>query len=404
MNAGLRWYLTSTAFYLVPGGIQQVLFPWLVAVYLHESPLRVGIAQMAGQLPMLFLLLWGGLIGDRVDQRRLLIGLQFLMVFPSLLMALIVGADYLVFELLLAWAILGGTLAAFVQPARDALLNRVAGTDIQRVVMLATGVQFGIQIFGFALGSLADKVGPLALLLGQAGFMMAAVIATIRLPIAPYQPQEPVTKRSAFKDIAEGLSIAWQSEAIRPAIILTFAVGLFFAGAYMVILPLMVRDIYHGGAVGIAGAFAANMLGTCTVIILLIRFGGIERPGRALIVVGFISSCILSILRFELPEWGFYTTLYFWGMCGGVSMTMARAIVQESSPASHRARIMSVYSLGMMGGMPIGSFVLGWCVGMFGARDAVLIPVVGYACTVVYLVIASKLWHIRRGQPEIGGQ
>jgi len=67
----LKWYLGSTAFYLVPGGIQAVLFPWLIAVYLQESPIRVGIAQMAGPLPMLFLVLFGGWLGDRVDQRRL---------------------------------------------------------------------------------------------------------------------------------------------------------------------------------------------------------------------------------------------------------------------------------------------------------------------------------------------
>jgi len=82
INGGLRWYLTSTAFFLVPGGIQQVLFPWLVAVYLLESPMRLGIAQMAGQLPMLFLILWGGLLGDRLDQRRLLIFLHMVMVAP----------------------------------------------------------------------------------------------------------------------------------------------------------------------------------------------------------------------------------------------------------------------------------------------------------------------------------
>ena len=51
MNQGLRWYLISSAFFLVPGGIQMVMFPWLVAVFLHETPARVGFAQMASQLP-----------------------------------------------------------------------------------------------------------------------------------------------------------------------------------------------------------------------------------------------------------------------------------------------------------------------------------------------------------------
>ena len=47
-----------------------MLFPWLIAVYLQESAIRVGIAQMAGPLPMLFFVLFGGWLGDRVDQRK----------------------------------------------------------------------------------------------------------------------------------------------------------------------------------------------------------------------------------------------------------------------------------------------------------------------------------------------
>jgi MFS family permease len=400
MNRGLNWYLASTAFYLVPGGIQQVLFPWLVAVYLLESPVRLGIAQMAGQLPMLFLILWGGLLGDRVDQKRLLIFMHVVMIAPPLLMALVVGMELVVYELLIAWAIVGGILGAFMQPARDAMLNRVAGDDIQRVVTLVIGVQFGIQILGFVLGSAADRVGPFVILLAQAGFMLAAVIATMKLPDTPVVA-DASSKKNAFKDIAEGLAIAWKSETIRPAIILIFAVGIFFAGTYMVILPLMVRDIYDGGAPGIAGAFAANMLGTCTVIFLLMHFGGLERPGRAMILTGFTSCLILSILHLRLPEWGFYSVLYFWGMCGGISMTMSRAIVQEASPASHRARIMSVYSLGIMGGLPIGSMLLGWSVGLLGARNAVLIPSIGMACVLVYLCIGSNLWQVRRTLVEL---
>lgn len=396
MNPRLRWYLTSTAFYLVPGGIQQVLFPWLVVVYLQESAMRVGFAQMAGQLPMLFLLLLGGLLGDRLNQRRLLITLHTVMLLPPILLVLIIRYDQLSYEVLIAWAMVGGILGAFVQPARDAMLNRVAGSDIQRVVTLSVGVQFGIQIIGFAMGSSADLVGPTGLLLSQAGFMLAAAITSAKLPDAPAEQISPARKKSAFKDIAEGLTIAWESPSIRPAVILTFAIGMFFAGAYMVILPLMVRDIYDGGATGIAGAFAANMLGTCTVIFFLMRFGGLERPGRALIVIGFTSCLVLSILHLELPEWGFYTVLYFWGMCGGISMTMGRAIVQEASPASHRARILSVYSLGMMGGMPIGSLFLGWSVGEFGARNAVLIPAFGMAFTLIYLSLGSNLWQVRR--------
>jgi MFS family permease len=394
MTRGLRWYLLSTGLFLVPGGIQMVLFPWLVAVYLQESPARVGIAQMSLQLPMLLLILLGGLVGDRFDQRRLLVGLHLGMIGPPLAMAALVQADLIVYEVLLGWAVIGGSFGAFAQPARDALLNRVAGGDVQGVVTLAIGVQFGVQIIGFALGSTADSLGPLWLFLAQALLMGAAAVATSRIPPPP--PGGARERRPALREIGEGIVMAWRSEAIRPAVLLTFAQGVFFAGAYLVILPLMVRDLYGGGAGGIAGAFAANMLGTCTVVFFLRRRGGIDRPGRALGLWGVFGVCALSLLHFELPIWGFYAVIYLWGTCGGVSMTMSRSIVQEASPPSHRARLMSVYSLGLLGGMPFGSAFLGWCVGVLGARNAVLVPVFGMAVVQLLIFTTSRLWLVER--------
>ncbi len=393
MNRGLRWYLTGTALFLIPAGVQIVLYPWLVAVYLNESPTRVGLAQMASQLPMLLFILWGGWLGDRVDQRRLLITLNTLMVIPPLVVATLFSSGIFNYTILFCWALIGGTFAAFVQPARDALLNRVAGSDIQRVVTLSIGVQFGVQILGFTIGSTADVVGPPTLLVIMACFMLGAAIATSRIPRiepAPRQaPQHPLTA------IAEGIRMAWRDDAIRPAIGQTFSVGIFFAGAYMVLLPLMVRDLYGGGSAEIAGTFGANMAGTVVVTMVLMRLGRVSRPGRALLIGGAVSASVLSLLLFELPQWAFYIVIFLWGCCGGIGMTMSRTIVQEAAVATHRARVMSVYSLGLMGGMPIGSFTLGVVTDYVGVRNAVWVPVIGMLIILVYLRLRTDLWHVQ---------
>ncbi|MBT7335870.1 MAG: MFS transporter [Gammaproteobacteria bacterium] len=393
MNAPLRWYLTGTALFLVPGGIQTVLFPWLVAVYLNETATRVGLAQMAAQLPMLVLILWGGWLGDRVDQRRLLITLTATLALLPLVIAVLYTAGHFSYFMLLCWALTGGTFAAFVQPARDALLNRVAGRDIQRVVTLTVGIQFGVQIIGFGLGSTADVIGPPILLCIMSLFLLASAAATARIPKQAPRPKQ--TRQNPLRAIAEGIKLAWQDEAIKPAIMQTFSVGIFFAGAYLVLLPLMVRDLYGGGSTAIAGAFAANMLGTVVTIFFLMQFGQITRPGRALIVGSAISALVLSVLNWELPLWLFYFVIFLWGACGGISMTMSRTIVQQAAIESHRARVMSVYSLGMMGGMPIGSFTLGLTADWIGLRNAVWVPVVGMLAILIYLRLRTKLWHVQ---------
>ncbi len=392
---GLRWYLTSSALFLIPGGIQIVLFPYLVAVLLQESPTRVGLAQMAGQLPMLLLLLWGGVVGDRFDQRRLLIGLQLAMTLPPLTIAVLAYHDALTYTVLICWALVGGTFGSFAQPARDALLNRIAGDQIQRVVILSIGVQYGVQIVGFTIGSLASFTGVVAILCIQAAVLVLAAYATMRIPLGPPPPaQSP--KTTALKQIGEGLHIAWHSKVLRPAIIQAFSVGIFFAGTYVVVLPLMVRDVYGGSSRGIAAAFAANMLGSCTMIFFLMRRGGVEWPGRALLIGSTVSLSVLSLLSFELPIWAFYTVVFFWGMCGGIGMTMSRGIVQEAAPDEARARLLSVYSLGFMGGMPIGSALLGWCVDHLGAHDAVWVPVAGMLAVTLGLAAFTDLAKVRR--------
>lgn len=368
----------------------MVLYPWLIAVHLNESAERVGIAQMAGMLPGLVLTLVGGLVGDRVDQIRLLRNAHLLAAFPALGLALLIGSQSVSYELILSYAIIGGIIGSIAQPARDALLSRVAGDDVQRTVTMVIGLQFGIQIIGFGFGGLADRLGPVPLLAIQAVLMAlgAAAVTRMRLPPRPLVRSED----RALRQIADGVRYTLGSPRIRPAVAMYVAVGLFFAGTYMVWLPLMVRDFYHGSAWGISLAFASNMAGTVVTTTILVWRGGIRRQGRALIISSLLSCLVLWVVSRGLPYPLFFTAIFFWGICGGVSMTMSRTIVQEAAPPEYLARIMSVFSLGLMGGMPLGSLMMGYLIGAWGPLDAALVPVGGVALTVLVVAFGSGLW------------
>ena len=73
---GASWYFGSVAAFMIPSGIQTVLLPYLLAIELRQPADRFGVTLMFGQLPVLLLLLVGGWAADRVDPRRLLMGLQ----------------------------------------------------------------------------------------------------------------------------------------------------------------------------------------------------------------------------------------------------------------------------------------------------------------------------------------
>ena len=110
-------------------------------------------------------------------------------------------------------------------------------------------------------------------------------------------------------------------------------------------------------------------------------------------IIGVASGIVtLTPLLTAPPTWLFLLVIFFWGMGAGVTMSMGRTIVQHAAAASHRARIMSVYSLGMMGGMPIGSLSMGYMIEWLGPTQAVWMPLIGITTIVVLVRFGSRLW------------
>ena len=393
METRLAWYLVSSASFVIPLGVGQLLLPWLLAIYLEESATRIGLAQMIAQLPVVMLVLWGGWLGDRMDQRRLLIYLTGIMAIPPLVLAAIFYWGSVTYALVVVYSVIMGCFMAFVQPARDALVNRVAGQRIQQVVTITVGLQWGVQIIGFAIGSTADFVGPTILLLLISLFMGAAMLAVKLIP--PLEEIENEATDGIVSQIKDGLRIAWSNLKIRTAMLQILALAVFFSGAYLVLLPVMIRELYGGGSLGLAGGFGFNLAGTVLATLVLMKTGRIRYPGRALIFGTVFSCSFLLTLTLPLVDWLFYLILFFWGAGGGLIVIMSRSIVQENAPDTHRARIMSIFSLAMMGGSPIGSLLMGLLIDQVGVHMATLFPVIGMIITALFLVVRLPLWGIQ---------
>jgi MFS family permease len=392
LSASLRWYLCSIAAFLVPGGINMVLFPALVTLFLAESAERVGIAQMAGQLPSLALVLVGGVIGDRFDQRRVLTLVHVLAALPPLVLAVAIATGQFDYSMLLVYAFVWGTMGALAQPTRDALLSRVAGDQVQRTVSIVMGLQFVAQIVGFAIGSLAGRVGPVAVLIVQALAMAAGALAVRRIDVPAHVHAGP--RPAALRAIAEGFAWVRASREVLPVSLLNLGVGLFFAGTFVVLVPLTIRDVYGGGPADIALALFAHTAGTVTMISALVVRGGIVQQGRALVLSLLLGAAVLLPLCFGVPLDVFYLLMFLWGLGAGVAMTMSRTIAQEMAPPSHRARVMSVLSLAGMGSMPFGSLLIGYAVGAFGPMHAAWVPVLGVSLLTALVALRTDVWRI----------
>ncbi len=393
-------YLLGLASWFVPLGIPRVLFPWLVAVVLHMDAFAVGLAQAAIMAPSLLFLPLGGLVADRGNARRLLMRYHLLYAVPPLALAVVLWGGGLSYPLLIAYGLIAGSIGAFAVPTRDALLPvvappRVGGSGgLPRAVALATALQFGGQLLGIACASTADRFGPLPLLVLHAALVLLGCFAVARLPDPP--PHPPSEHPGFWQSVGEGVSAAAKSDQIWPVLLLNLGVGIFYVGPFMAVLPLVVRDNYHGGAQELA---TVNLAFWAATILAAIAFAGLARRftlrGR-LIGIAVAAGSVVLVALASLPSFAVFVALNFvWGLGAGITMTQSRTVIQIVAPATHRARLMSLFQLGLGGGGPIGALLTGTICSIWGLQVAMLLPAFAMMVLIAVVVARSRIWSMR---------
>jgi MFS family permease len=372
-------------------GMLQVLFSWLVVGELRAREELVGFAQLALTFPALFFLLVGGAVADRVDRRRLLVGLQLAAGGLAAALAAAVWAGALSFSLVIAFALTMGTVSAFGFPARDALLYDVAGANLMRAVTAITLIQFVGQGCGQLLAGSARYLGsPITLGLESLLFLVGALGFARISPGVSSQARRVEPVRLA--ELLEGIREVVRSPVLRPAWLLAVGVGLFFAGPYFVVFPLVNRE-YFGGDVGeLSLIYMTFPAGSILGLIALWRRGHLRRPGRAIALAQATAALSLLLISAGIP---FAATLLagtVWGICGAFFISATRTIFQENASDAHRARVLSVQMLGVLGAGTLGSPLAGFLAGALGALGAFAFCGVAMLVFVGLVCLLTDIW------------
>ena len=413
-------YLMVQCSWFMAFGLQMVLFPYLITGqdHLHMDGLALGLANMALSAPSVIFLLIGGVVAERADGRRLLIVLHLLAAIPALFLALAVARGQLTYPGMIIYGLTIGTVGAFMRPARDSIVNEVverrmrvgSNVTLQLGVTLATMAQFLAQIAGLVLAGYADKmtrmpqwlggfgIGPIAadkLLLAQGGVLVLGTLFALNLA----KGRQVRTGRSgigaAFGDIAEGFRAVRSDGRLWAMTALMFGVGIFVIGAFLVVLPIVNRDIYGFGSDGIRDMFVTFWMGAFVSSVVLSIFRRIKRQGRLLLVAQFLGSSSILAMMWEIPHWAFLGIVFIWGLAAGISIAMSRSIVQDAAPKEKLARVLSIYQLGFMAGAPLGAAVMGALVDLFGPHRIAIVPAGGMTLIILWMVFFTPVWNMK---------
>ncbi|MFT7220138.1 MAG: MFS family permease [Candidatus Azotimanducaceae bacterium] len=369
-NSQFLTYLGSTAFTGNATSMQQLLLSWLLVGILLLPADQVGITQALIGLPGIILMLWGGASADRADARTLLIRVYSITwLFPLGLYFANDGGWLNIWSVSL-FGVAMSTAISFSNPAQQSILNRVAGNEVQKAVTAATAITFIVQIFGLILAGQMEIIGLGVVLLVQSLSLVLGAISITR--IAPLAILPPRKKESTYQTMLAGFEAALKNRTILHTLIITFASGIFNAGAFMTALPFIVKRSYDGDALGLATIMIVFYAGATISNIIQFRIMPLARPGLWFLVMQFTRIFILFFVWIQPDWWVLMIVLFAWGLNMGVTTNLSRAIVQEAAEETYLARILSVYSLGMVGSMPIGALFIGFFIEGFGEMNAVV--------------------------------
>jgi len=375
--------------------MQSVGTGWLV-LQLTNSPLWLGLLGLSFALPMIVLPLVGGAVVDRVDRIRLLYVTQTCQMLNAFVLALVTFLGLVTVWHILAASFVGATLLAFDNPARNALIpNVVPQRDLMNALALNGAIYSGAALVGPALaGALLAPLGAAALFFIN-GLSFFAMLAALNF--LTDVPTHGGGKRISFAaSMRAGLSYAWHDRLLRVLLFL-FAITSIFGRSYQVLLPVFARDLWHGGPQGYGLLLSSSGAGALVGAFGLAFLKELKHRERAFLVSGLVFSIALVLFAVSPTLLVGSLFLFVAGVAATAFGTLVATFIQVATPNELRGRVMSLYTVCLIGLSSLGALGSGVVAELLGGIAGASRAVVIGAVLMGAVLIAFAPFLLRRG-------
>ncbi|MBR8839425.1 MAG: MFS transporter [Stigonema ocellatum SAG 48.90 = DSM 106950] len=367
----------------------QVTISWLI-YELTNSAWLLGLTGFVQFLPTLILTPFSGVFCDRWSRRNLLMVVQVLGFIVSFTLTTLTFLGLIDFKILMVVAILGGLLKGLDMPVRYAIvIETVDQRDhLGNAIALYSAILSSSLLIGPAIGGalLATVGAKYCFLYDSLSYVVALLtLAAMRLPPTPKLDTHQTN--NTWQKLQEGFNYVYSALPIRIILLLLACHGLIGI-SHMALLPIFAADILkgNGGTMGLlSAASAVGSVVACVYLSLRRQVLGLERLmalcpvaiGVGLIAFGLSRMVWLSLLILAVVGGG-----------GILIVSCGNTIVQTLVEDDKRGRVMSLYSLAVIGTLPLGNLVAGTLAQYIGAPNTVIV------CGIVCLLEA--VWFSRQ--------
>ena len=373
-NFRLYWlgFVTSVS------GMQMflVIQAWLV-YDLTGSALQLGLVALARAIPAMVLGLVGGVVADKVDQRRLLVKTTAGVATIYLVLGILTLTGVVQVWHILASVFLIGGLQAFDQPSRQAIFpNLIDRKDMMSAVALNSTIHPGTRIFApLAAGLLIDHFGIPREGAAVAIFIVAGTYAAFSYMMFRVHllPVERAHGNSGFQDLRNGIRYILMSPVFR-LLILTSFVNAFFGMSHVTLMPIFAKNLL-GDASGsaISLLFSVAGLGGLMGAVIGGSLGAMRRKGW--LIIGGASTYGMLLISFAFAPWYSIALVLEWlaSICLQLFGVTAQSTLHNLVPDEFRGRVMGVWGMTHSLMQPMGGMVMGGAASVITASFVVAI-------------------------------
>jgi MFS family permease len=375
---------------LVGTWMQSVAESWLV-YRLTGSPLLLGAIGFASQIPIFLLSPIGGAIVDRHNRHKLIIVTQTLsMTLASILATITLLGVVKVWHIFVLASLLG-FVNAFDIPARQAFIVEMVGKDnLMNAIALNSSMFNGARIVGPAVaGILVASIGEGWCFFANAVSYIAVIGGLLMMRVAPRQHSQ---QDSALDAIKEGFQWVFNTKPIFALLLLVGLVSLV-GMPYAVLMPIFADRILHSGARGLGMLMGFSGAGALIGALTLAAKSGLRGLGTWVAASSACFGLFLAMFAFSRVFWASAALLIPVGMFMMVQMAATNTLIQSMVPDRLRGRVMSVYSMMMMGMAPLGALLAGALSNHIGASLTVALG--GFCSILGSIWFGSRLPMIR---------
>jgi len=355
-NPNFRMFWSGNFLSNIGTWMQNVAQGWLV-LSLTGSAFWLGVVGFAGAIPFLMFTLFGGVVADRVNKRRLLLATQSAMMVLAFALAALAWLKIITVWEVVVLAFLNGMAMAMNAPSYQALVPRLVPREDLTNAIALNSAQFNMsRILGPTLGGYAMA------LVGVAGnfFLNGVSFLSVLWALTRIRYPEPEVSHypGLLQSLKEGFGYVRGNRQMRVLLWLTAAASLLGI-PFLTFIPYFAKIQLHSDETGLGWLMAASGLGAVLGAVTVAALGKLRHRGMVVTAGGVVFfSAIIGVCfshTFRLTQ----CVLLFEGYSAILMISSFNVAIQHLCSDQMRGRVMSIYATSFLGLPPLGSLLAG---------------------------------------------